>query len=214
LSKYYDLIKSNIIEFDRLLLDKYYQLNLNEVDTILLIKLHNLIKQGNKFPSSSLLASQMYITEDQVGERIVDLVNRGFIDMLLSSVDSKEHYCLDATYRRLGLLLEDEERKATDKKHDLEIKKIVNLLETEWKKLLSSLELEIVARWVTEKNYTFDNVKEAVLRGLKQKQTNIKYVDRILTTMHQDVEEVQKDPNKPNIKELFEEVYFGAKRNL
>lgn len=114
----------------------------------------------------------------------------------------------------MGLLLEDEERKATDKKHDLEIKKIVNLLETEWKKLLSSLELEIVARWVTEKNYTFDNVKEAVLRGLKQKQTNIKYVDRILTTMHQDVEEVQKDPNKPNIKELFEEVYFGAKRNL
>ena len=49
MSKYYELIKSNIIEFDRLLLDKYHQLNLNEVDTILLIKIHNLIKQGITF---------------------------------------------------------------------------------------------------------------------------------------------------------------------
>lgn len=214
MSKYYELIKSNIIEFDRLLLDKYHQLNLNEVDTILLIKIHNLIKQGNNFPSSGLLASQMYITEEQVGERIVDLVNRGYIDMMLSSIDSKEMYSLDDTYRRLSFILDNEERNIQNKKFDLEIKRIVNLLETEWKKLLSSIELDIVTRWVMEKNYTYDNIKEAVLRGLKQKQNNIKYVDRILISMHQEVEEVERDPNKPNIKELFEEVYLGAKRNI
>lgn len=214
MSKYYELIKSNIIEFDRLLLDKYHQLNLNEVDTILLIKIHNLIKQGNNFPSSGLLASQMHITEEQVGERIVDLVNRGYIDMMLSSIDSKEMYSLDDTYRRLSFILDNEERNIQNKKFDLEIKRIVNLLETEWKKLLSSIELDIVTRWVMEKNYTYDNIKEAVLRGLKQKQNNIKYVDRILISMHQEVEEVERDPNKPNIKELFEEVYLGAKRNI
>ena len=156
----------------------------------------------------------MHITEEQVGERIVDLVNRGYIDMMLSSIDSKEMYSLDDTYRRLSFILDNEERNIQNKKFDLEIKRIVNLLETEWKKLLSSIELDIVTRWVMEKNYTYDNIKEAVLRGLKQKQNNIKYVDRILISMHQEVEEVERDPNKPNIKELFEEVYLGAKRNI
>lgn len=214
MNKYYELIKSNIIEFDRLLLDKYHQLNLNETDAVLLIKLHNLIKSGNKFPSTSLISSQMSITEDECNRRIVDLVNNGYIDMLLSSIDSKENYSLDDTYKRLSYILENDERQIQNQEFDNKIKKIVNLLEKEWKKLLSPIELEIISNWVLDKQYLYEDIEEAVLRGLKQKQTNIKYVDRILLSMHQELEEVDSRSSDTNIKDLFEEVYLGAKRNL
>lgn len=214
MNKYYELIKSNIIEFDRLLLDKYHQLNLNETDAVLLIKLHNLIRNGNKFPSTSLISSNMSINEDECNRRIVDLVNNGYIDMLLSSVDSKENYSLDDTYKRLGYILENDERQIKNQEHDNKIKKIVTLLEKEWKKLLSPLELEIISNWVLDKQYLYEDIEEAVLRGLKQKQTNIKYVDRILLSMHQELEEVNSEATETNIKDLFEEVYLGAKRNI
>ena len=43
MSQYYTLLKNDIINFDQLLLDKYNVLGLDEVETIILIKLNKIL---------------------------------------------------------------------------------------------------------------------------------------------------------------------------
>jgi hypothetical protein len=44
----FNLIKNNIIQFDRLLIEKYYVLDLDETDAIILIRLNDLLKRGER----------------------------------------------------------------------------------------------------------------------------------------------------------------------
>ena len=148
----FNLIKNNIIPFDRLLIEKYYVLDLDEIDAIILIRLNDLYRRGERLFSVRSIAASMKVAETELGKRIVDLVKRGFIALELSGKDAKEVFNLDETYRRLAYLLEDSEAKANDAEINEQIKYTVRLLESELKKTLSPIELEIVARWYIEKN--------------------------------------------------------------
>ena len=49
MSKYYMFLKNNLIDFEKLIIDKYSFLGLDEVEVIILVKLHKLLSTGNKF---------------------------------------------------------------------------------------------------------------------------------------------------------------------
>ncbi|HPN61421.1 MAG TPA: hypothetical protein PLO88_04755 [Bacilli bacterium] len=102
----YTLLKNNIIDFDRLLLEKYRALKLDEANTIILIKLNNLLKQGKRFLVVEELVETMALSKEEVAKRIVQLVNDGFVALELSEIDAKEQFNLDETYKRLSYLLE------------------------------------------------------------------------------------------------------------
>ena len=104
MSKYYIFLKNNIIDFEKLLIDKYSFLGLDEVEVIILLKLNKLINSGSKF-SIEYFTKNMTITEDVIREKLVTLINNGFIDLKL--VNRSEIYCLDDTFKRLSDLLEN-----------------------------------------------------------------------------------------------------------
>lgn len=213
MKQFYELIKSNIIEFDRLLLEKYAALDLNETETILLIKLHQMSKKSVMMPSVREISTMMRIGEDQVSDFIYGLLEKGFIDLVQHAHQQREVYDFDQTYQRLSLLLENDQEKIQTMANDHIVKKIAKLLEREWKKTLSTLELEIIVRWIEEKEYTYEAIEEAVLKGLKQNQTSIKYVDRILANIDISTKQTSTEEGDA-IRALFNEVYFGSKKNI
>lgn len=213
MKQFYELIKSNIIEFDRLLLEKYAALDLNETETILLIKLHQMSKKSVLMPSVREISTMMRIGEDQVSDYIYNLLEKGFIDLVQHAHQQREVYDFDQTYQRLSLLLENDQEKIQTMANDHIVKKIAKLLEREWKKTLSTLELEIIVRWIEEKEYTYEAIEEAVLKGLKQNQTSIKYVDRILANIDTSTKQTSTEEGDA-IRALFNEVYFGSKKNI
>lgn len=79
------------------------------------------------------IAPTMKIKTEELGMRIVDLVTKGFITLELSSVDAKEVFSLDETYRRLVFLLEAEDEDLKDEAVKRKIKATVSLLERELK---------------------------------------------------------------------------------
>lgn len=213
MKQFYELIKSNIIEFDRLVLEKYAALDLNETETILLIKLHQMSKKSAVMPSVREISSMMQINEDQVSDFIYGLLEKGFIDLVQHAHQQREVYDFDQTYQRLSLLLENDQDKIKTMANDHIVKKIAKMLEQEWKKTLSTLELEIIVRWIEEKQYTYEEIEDAVLKGLKQNQTSIKYVDRILANIDTSPKQASTDEGDA-IRALFNEVYFGNKKNI
>ncbi|MGD9886804.1 MAG: DnaD domain protein [Bacilli bacterium] len=205
----YTLLKNNIIDFDRLLLDKYRFLKLDEANAIILIKLNNMLRQGKRYLIVEELAESMSLSKQDLARRIVQLVNEGFVALEMSSVDSKEQFSLDETYKRLSYLLEGVKQTNQENNVNEKIQQIVKVLEKEFKKILSPIELEMVSRWYIEYKYTDLAIEEAIIKTLRYKNRSINYVDRLLRVQVQ--EPKQESSSKEDIKELFNKVYVHSK---
>lgn len=210
----YNLIKNNLIQFDKLIIEQYYKLSIDEVDTIILIRLNDLLQKNISELNDEEIAASMKIDKNELGKRIVDLVKRGFVTLELSSVNSKEVFSLDETYKRLALVLSNASEKVQDNYLKTKIKETTVLLEKELKKILSPLELEMIKRWYLENKYSDEEINEAILKALKYKNRGVSYIDRLLQTTRRDLEEeVKKETNSggQNIQELFNKYYARSK---
>ncbi|HHZ12198.1 MAG TPA: hypothetical protein GYA05_05750 [Acholeplasmataceae bacterium] len=206
----YNLIKDDIISFDKLMIEKYHLLGLDETDAIVLIRLNDLLKRGEKSLSLEAIAPTMKVKAEELGKRIVELVNKGFITLELSSVDAKEVFSLDETYRRLAFLLEAEDDNRKDEAVKRKIKTAVSLLEKELKKTLSPLELEMVNRWYVEGEYSDEEIEAAILKALKYKNRGVAFIDRALASAKKEAEN-KPLPEGENILDLFKKVYAKDK---
>lgn len=204
MSQYYLLLKNNLIDFDKLLLEKYSFLGLDEIDTIILIKLNKLLNAGHKF-STEAIVKTMSITEETLKNKLVSLINNQFITLMLDG--KNEIYSLDDTFKRLTKLLEENETMIDNEKSNNEMQRVVTLLESEFKKVLSPLDLEIVHNWVYEDKFSYDKINNAVMETLKLKKKSIQYVDVILNKK----EEVKKEKSSEGLQSLFNQVYGKIK---
>ena len=197
-------LKNNLIDFEKLIIDKYSFLGLDEVEVIILVKLHKLLSTGNKF-SIDYISKNMTVSETIIRDKLVTLINNQFITLKL--VDKSEIYSLDDTFKRLAELLEKEEVDDIKNEINEDIKKIVSLLEKEFNKMLTPLELEIVYKWINDDKFSYDKIYEAVLETLKYKKNSIQYVDVLLNKKETPV----KSSSNDGLQDLFNQVYGKIK---
>jgi DNA replication protein len=207
----YTLLKNNIIEFDRLLLEKYSALNLDETNTIILIKLNKFLRQGKRSLLAEELSDTMKISKTEAAKRIVDLVNNGFITLELSNVDQKEVFSLDETYKRLSYLLEGVKQTNFENNVNEKIKETVSMLEREFKKILSPVELEMVSRWYMDYKYSDEKIEAAIIKTLGYKNRSIGYADRLLRIKNEETKTEENPATGENIQDLFNKVYVNSK---
>ena len=204
MSRYYMFLKNNLIDFEKLIIDKYSFLGLDEIEVIILVKLNKLLTSGNKF-SINYLSQNMTVSEDIIRDKLVTLINNQFITLKL--VNKSEIYSLDDTFKRLADLLDKEDQKNSNDELGTEISKIVVLLEKEFKKMLSPLELELVHKWVYEDEFTYEKVYNAILETLKLNKKNIQYVDIMLNKKDVSL----KQTSNEGLQDLFNQVYGKIK---
>lgn len=204
MSNYYMLLQNDIIDFDKLLLEKYSLLGLDEVEVIILIKLNKLLKSGNKF-SITHLSKNMTVPEDIIRNKLVTLINNQFITLQL--INKNEIYSLDDTYKRLSNLLDNLNDETNNNAFDADIVKVVVLLEKEFKKMLSPLDSEMVHKWIKEDKFSYDKIYDAVLETLKHNKKSIQYVDIILNKKTTET----KNSSNEGLQNLFNQVYGKIK---
>ena len=88
MNQYYELLKQEIIVFEKLLIDKYHLIGLNEVETIILIKINKSLKEGKRKLVIDEIAPNMSIDSSVLANTIIDLVNRGYITVEISNVNA------------------------------------------------------------------------------------------------------------------------------
>lgn len=211
MSQYFMLIKNRFIDFNKLMIEKYHLLDLNETDAIILIKLNNLLNQGKRKLQVEELTPNMSITANTISKRLVDLVKNGFITLSLSDIDAGEVFSLDETYHRLGNLLEGEDEENAKEVNKSITREIVQMIEREFNKLLTPIELEIINHWVLEDKFPYEKIKDAVFECVKIKKLNVKYVDAFL---NQKEKKPVATKNQDNLQELFNNVYRRSKKDI
>lgn len=177
MNNYSKLISSHMISFKEVLVKNYKKIKLNETEAMVIILLYEQRKHNNEALSVKTLLPFVTLSENELSKLIVNLVERGFIDLIFDN-DSTEKFSLEPTIERLGECLMFE-NSGTQDPSALEVSEVVTLVETTFQKQVSPSEIIYIQRWVNE-NYTYMQIKNAVLESLKYNKTSIKYVDAIL----------------------------------
>lgn len=206
MSQYYELIKKELIDFDKILIDKYNLLELNETETMILLKLHRLLKDDNKKLDAELLEPLMSIDKMKISRFMVDLVQKGFLTLSIDK-DGNESFSLDETYKRISNIIDRKEENEIKQKEVKLAKKVVNLIEQEFKQSVSPIDLEIINHWLIVEKYDYEKIKEAVYKAVKSRKFAVKYVDVMLTQKNT----VKKEEKLEDLQDLFNNVYDSIK---
>jgi DNA replication protein len=193
------LTKGNV-SIPRVLLEHYKQLGINESEMMLLIHLHALAGEGERFPSLESLRLRMSCSEEQLTRMFYRLHKERFI-AIESSKDSQdmviEFFSLEPLWIKLLTFLQNDARQETaatwmenTEEASQEIEgKLFKRFEQELGRPLSPIEGETINVWLDQDRYTPQLIllalKESVIAG----KLSLKYIDRILY-----------DWNKRNIK--------------
>lgn len=201
---YYDMINSGLIDFKKIMLDKYSAIGLDEVDCVLLIKIYEGMKNGYTHLDVDRISKKMSISSDELSERIVKLVNDDFISIEMEDMKSPETISLDSLFHKLAYSLESKEVKNNKNELSDTVKDVAGFIERELNKILSPSELQVIRRWFYDYKYTKDEVLSEVLNAMKYKNRGINYIDSSLYRKHH---EVTKTNNDGSTLELFKKVY-------
>ena len=201
MNNYSKLIHSNVISLNEVLIQNYKSIGLDEIDMTILVLLNLQKLAQNDVLSIEKLSMKMTISESEISERILSLIQRGYLELKIDDVTSKEKFILDPVIEKVSKLLSDEPQKETNQ--DL-VKKIVEYAEKIYQRVLNVEDLKIIHFWVDEK-YSYNEVCEAIFESLKAKKTQMKYADAILVNRHNNMnrEKVEVDPD---IKEVLNSI--------
>lgn len=205
MNQYQEMLEKGIIGFERLLIETYHLLEITEVDVVILIKLNDYLKKRKNVLVLNDIISTMSIKEDAFSKRVAFLVSKGLVNLELDE-DNNETFSLKGLYSRLAIVLENGKDDLNKKHSDSEMYSIINTIEKESKTILSPIELEIVSKWFFEYKYSFDLIESMVLKSLKDKKANVRYIDKLLAKSDKKPEKTFSAEN-PNIQELFNKVY-------
>jgi DNA replication protein DnaD len=197
------LIKAKVISFRDLILENYAALGLDEVEALILINLNRQKENGDSFLKVSELISKMSINENFASEKIVRLVQLGFISLEISD-DGTEKYSIDNTYAKLGVLLE-KGRTATDDRQK-RLQDVVLYAESLYAKGLTASELEIINNWIDEGS-TYEEMTGAIMESMKAKKMHLRYADVVLINRKKQAKRMEDAAPDPALKEILDKVY-------
>lgn len=174
------LIKAKTIDFTQVLIQNYKVIGLNETSAMVVAKLYYLAEENDNFLELEKLAKEVTINMEQLGDLIIDLVNKGYLELTLDN-NGKETFSIDGTIEKIALILDkgsnDEVLSARQEKLSL----VVTYVETTFSKTCSASDLVIINAWL-DSNYEYDDIKNAVFKAFQLGKYNLKYVDAILAS--------------------------------
>lgn len=195
------LIETHIISFNEVLVLNYKKIGLNEIEAMIIILLYQQKKHTNNALSVSSIEKYVTLDEKQLSEMIVNLVERGYIELLLEN--AQECFSLKPTIEKLGLVLDQGDN--VDYKEELKL--IIADLEKHYNRPLNANELLIIRRWMTEE-YSIELIKAAVTESYTKNRLNVRFIDTILTNRINRVKPVEVDPE---IEEVLKQIHVGRK---
>ena len=200
-----NFINKKIVDFSELILENYHQLDIDETDAIILIKLYKFLEKGGSFIDPKKLSESLSISALNTSKRVSNLIDRGFIELsLVDGTNGKqtEKYNLDLIFEKI-IMIDYNERKGGNI-HNTSEKELVDLFESEFRKPLSVLDIQTITKWLNDDQYTFDQIKDALFVAVKARKLSIKYVDGILL---KEEEETPKEYKKTNLMRDFHKLW-------
>ncbi len=185
------MIKEGMVDFDKLLKKTYKDLGLSELETFLLMELNALKIKDIHFVTPKILTKKLTITEEEALNLMDELLRKKYLNFVLIKGENgkqKESFDIDLTYRKIIKYYQDKvinEMMKTEYAYDTLEEEIVEVIERNFQKQLTPLEVELIIKWVKEYKYTKDDIKEAVLTAIKANKYSMSFLDSVLLKKRQ-----------------------------
>jgi DNA replication protein len=179
-------IDEGIIDFKELILQNYKNIGLNETDALIILELHKQSQAGMSFLNPKKLVKNIALPLDELLVVLERLIQNHFLTMeILKTESGKEaetfhlHPTIEKILKYNNQVLDDLQI-SSPKKYATSEEELVDLIETQFQKQLTPLEIEIIRKWVGEDRYPIFDIKKALLDAVKANKSSLSYVDGIL----------------------------------
>lgn len=190
-----NVIKSGNIVIPLYIYKHFSKFNIDYETFMFLMYLHG---KGNKiFFDINSLASEFFCDTKKIMQYISILQKEKLIDIKVIKNEKnimEEYISLDFFYDKISLFIVNEF--VEEENNSIEKENIFAILEKEFGRSLSAIEIEIVKAW-QENNYSDEIIKEAIKESVMNGVPSLRYIDKILYTWSskgiKTIEEVEKN---------------------
>jgi DNA replication protein len=166
-----------------LLLRHYKQIGLTTAQLVLYLQFKSYQDQGTMNPDVRLIAKNLGTSETQIFNQLHQMMTNRLVEQRVRQLaDGKEDAIYDFTPLVTKLVDLDNQTvtKATKQEQENTRQKIFAMLESEFGRPLSAMELQIVNDWQDRDNYTPAMIKLALRQAVLNGAHNLQYMERIL----------------------------------
>lgn len=176
-------MEEGMISIPHILLTKYNQIGLNEIELGVILHLHSFIERGKDFPTPEEISGRMTISAMECSTLLRKLMQQHIISIEEKQSEANIRY-EKYSLRPLWTKLADEmlyELKHKDMEQTLlNEHNLYTIFETEFGRPLSPLECETLAMWLDEDHQNPSIIKAALQEAVLSNKLNFRYIDRIL----------------------------------
>lgn len=180
------LLEVGILDFDKLVLSEYKNLNLSDQEAMLLIHLHKEVVTGQSKLNVERLSNQFSILPDQTYVLLDRLLQGGFLTISIQkNEEGKETETFRVNETAVKIIQEIEKRLSfqmavESKVYETPEAAVVDLIEQSFQKQCSPIDIEIIQKWLNENKYDLLQIKQAIYDAVKASKTTLAYVDALL----------------------------------
>ncbi|HEY8364761.1 MAG TPA: DnaD domain protein [Haloplasmataceae bacterium] len=177
------LLNNRFINVKDYIIDNYVKLGLDEKEAMLLLHIYNLSNNGEQFLAINQLTKKTALKFVECSNLVFQLVQKNFIafNMIIDENGKrKETFSLEPLYEKILDTLVNEQEKEQKQEVTDEISDLIFLIESEFGRTLSALEIEMINSWINEERYNLKLIKHALKEAVLSNAYSLKYVDRIL----------------------------------
>ncbi|CEA00227.1 DNA replication protein DnaD [Jeotgalicoccus saudimassiliensis] len=177
-----DYLKYITVPVNKILLDNYAAIGLDERGVIILIKLLERHRTYNTPLDFSELLSGTTLNESELTHIIQSLIKERLMELDTHEIDGKytETYNFDPLYAKLEDFIMLEEKAPV--KDDTSLRELFEYIEQLYGRAISPNEYQRLNSWMNDSNYQPEQIQDAVDIAYKSNITSLQYVERILSS--------------------------------
>ena len=161
----------------------YKQLQIADDEALILLHLCSFLEEGVEFPTPQDFSQRTNFNANDISVKLQRLMQKGAIEITQTTDLTgrlSEKYSIAPLWERIMLLLANAEVKQQEVKEQMSEAEIYKLLEQEFGRLLSPIELETVGMWFDQDGHKPEIIKAALREAVLAGKVSLRYIDRIL----------------------------------
>lgn len=175
------LIDDDIVEVNALLIKYHKELNISGNEFFVLSTLSRQEVKKNYIYSSKLVMEKTGLSQNDFFQSLEKLDNQGYVKITPGTNPKTgkqvEYYSLDSLYERITDIYLEQIKKENEEKSGSLQEKIVNLYFDTFERPIAPNEGEIIMRWIQEGQFTYEDIKNAMMDALKVGKYSLRYID-------------------------------------
>ncbi|GAB3072269.1 DnaD domain-containing protein [Salinicoccus sesuvii] len=174
-----DYIRYMNVPVNKLLIDNYGTLGIDERAMIVIIKLIDIHQYSSQLPEFTLLSKGTKMSSSDISKVIEELIQKGLLEVETIKETGKyiERFNLDPLYSKLAKFLDMAE---PAKPEPTEIRSLFEYVEGLYGRVISPNEFERINSWLEDSKFTPEAIRNAVDLAYQNQIKSLQYVERIL----------------------------------